>query len=92
MQIQCATVEIIGDQRKVSESQFTGAESNLSHLSNSIGNQQELPQTSIKLICLYTSLWQSLPLSSLTNGSRDPVNSPTTGLGVEVIIHKIHLF
>lgn len=41
-------MEIIGDQSKVSESQFTGAVSNLWHLSNSISNQQELPQTSIK--------------------------------------------
>lgn len=34
-----------------------------------------------KRICLYTSLWQSLPLSPLTNCSRDPANSPRTGPG-----------
>lgn len=51
----CGTMEIIGDQKKVSENQFTEAMSDLLYLSNSIENQQECPETKIKLVSTQVS-------------------------------------
>lgn len=64
-------LQLIGDQMKVSESQFTEAFSNQGHLSNSIGKQQELPQTSIKCFSLYTSLAQLCFYPLLKNNNRE---------------------
>lgn len=67
---------ITGHQNKASESRFTGAESNLLHLSNSTGNKQELSQTSIKLGFVWT-VWvcgTACRYHLWLNRSRDPAN------------------